>query len=459
MTRRVLMVSPHFPPDTSAATHRVRLLLPHLAALGWTPTVLTLTPESYEGTLEPALGSLVSEDVRVERVAALPAALTRAFGFGDLGLRSWMALRSRVRELMRAETFDALFWTVYPTWPAQSGPSLAHEAGAAFVLDLQDPWVGAWGDTVGPAGGGRPDMRSRMSRALSVRAEEATVLAADGVTAVSAGTIDALAARVRAVRDRPTAEVPLVALAADVAWARSGPPLPDALRFDDDHVHVVWVGTLLPAGLGVLRAILDALADAGRRDARVRERVRLHFVGTSNESRADAPARALPVAREAGVAAQVTEHAPRVGYREALQLLGAADAVLLGGSTEAHYTPSRLYPALLGGAPMLAVYREGSHAVSVLRGLPSEPAVHVVAFPAGGPDHVAREALARAWRAVAALPSGAGAARAAAPASDARTLPVARAAAAELVRVLDAAVARVNARTSGDANSSASEAR
>ena len=447
MTRRVLMVSPHFPPDSSAASHRVRLLLPHLPALGWTPTVLTLTPDSYEGALEPALGSLVSEDVRVERVRALPAALTRAIGFGDLGLRSWSALRSRVRALMRAEAFDALFWTVYPTWPAQSGPSLAHEAGAAFVLDLQDPWVGAWGDTVGPASGGRPDMRSRLSRALSVRAESATVRHADGVTAVSAGTIDALASRVPAVRDRPTAEVPLVALAGDVAWARSGPPPRDALRFSDGHVHVVWVGTLLPAGLGVLRAILDALADAGRRDARVRERVRLHFVGTSNESRVDAPERAMPLAREAGVAAQVTEHAPRVGYREAVQLLGAADAVLLGGGTEAHYTPSRLYPALLGGAPMLAVYRAGSHPVSVLRALPSDPPVYVVSFPAGGPDHGTREALAHAWRALAALPGGAGAARAMAPSSDARTAPIARAAACELVRVLDAAVARVRARS------------
>ena len=28
--RRVLMISPHYPPDSTAATHRVRLLAPHL---------------------------------------------------------------------------------------------------------------------------------------------------------------------------------------------------------------------------------------------------------------------------------------------------------------------------------------------------------------------------------------------------------------------------------------------
>jgi hypothetical protein len=42
--RRVLMVSPHFPPDTTAGSHRVRLLAPHLAARGWEPSVVTVDP-------------------------------------------------------------------------------------------------------------------------------------------------------------------------------------------------------------------------------------------------------------------------------------------------------------------------------------------------------------------------------------------------------------------------------
>ena len=31
------MVTPHFPPDTMAATHRVRLLAPYLEQFGWEP--------------------------------------------------------------------------------------------------------------------------------------------------------------------------------------------------------------------------------------------------------------------------------------------------------------------------------------------------------------------------------------------------------------------------------------
>ncbi len=436
--RRVLMVSPHFPPDSSAATHRVRLLLPHLRGLGWEPTVLTLTPESYEGALEPALLALVPAEARVERVAAWSPARTRTFGFGDLGLRGWRALRQRAQALLQDERFDALFWTVYPTWPAASGPALARAAGAAFVLDLQDPWVGAWGSSVGPTADGRADLRSRVSRALSLPVERRTVVASDGITAVSYGTIDALAARVPEVHGLPHAEVPLVALEADLAWARSAPPLPASLAFDTPHVHVVWVGTLLPAGRSVMRAILDGLALAVQRNPRVAERVRVHFVGTSNESRADAPALAMPIAQAAGVDGLVTEHASRVEYRAALQLLARADAVLLGGSTEAHYTPSRLYPALLSGAPLLAVYREGTHPVRVLQRVAADARTALITFGTAGPDAALTDALAQAWVALAERPLSA---TPRASISAARVTPLAIEAATALVDVLDRACA------------------
>src|SRR5262249_42921357 len=77
VVRRVLFVSPHFPPDSSAGTHRVRLLAPHMAAHGWEPTVLTVDPSDYEGALDPALAASVPENVRVIRARAWPASLTQ----------------------------------------------------------------------------------------------------------------------------------------------------------------------------------------------------------------------------------------------------------------------------------------------------------------------------------------------------------------------------------------------
>src|SRR5215467_1337202 len=106
MTRRVLFISPHFPPDSSAATHRVRLLAPHLAGHGWDPTVLTVDPADYEGALDPALAASVPDSVRVIRARAWPASITRRLGIGDLGLRAYRGLKRSATTLLERERSD-----------------------------------------------------------------------------------------------------------------------------------------------------------------------------------------------------------------------------------------------------------------------------------------------------------------------------------------------------------------
>jgi hypothetical protein len=50
-----------------------------------------------------------------------------------------------------------------------------------------------------------------------------------------------------------------------------------------------------------------------------------------------------------------------------LNELEAADAVFILGSTEPHYTPSKVYQGVLSGKPILAILHEQSTAVNVLR--------------------------------------------------------------------------------------------
>ena len=124
--RQVLMVSPHFPPDTSAGAHRVRLLAPHLAKFGWEPTVVAVDPRDYESRLDPGLAELVPPELRVVRSRAWPVNLTRRLGIGDLGLRAMRGLYRTCSELLARERFDVLFITIYPSYPALLGPLLKH---------------------------------------------------------------------------------------------------------------------------------------------------------------------------------------------------------------------------------------------------------------------------------------------------------------------------------------------
>ena len=379
--RRVLIVSPHFPPDTSAGAHRVRLLAPYLAAAGWEPTIVTVDPAAYEGPLDPDLASLVPEGLRVVRAPAWSARTTRAVGFGDLGLRAFTGLRRTCRELLARESFDALFITIYPTYPALLGPSMKRRFGVPFVLDYQDPWVGSWGRDVGAGPEGAPDMRSRASRAVAEHLEPLAVNAADALTAVSARTYEDVLARIRSARPRVCAAIPLGVDSRDLEWLRTRPR--ENRWFDprDGLVHVSYVGTVLPNGLTIVRALFAAAAQVRTEDPAAYARLRLHFVGTGNQRDASTPPRVLPLAAAAGVADIVTEVAPRIDYLDALNLQLASDAMLLLGSTEAHYTPSKVFPALLSRRPLLAIYHAASPVLDLLAGQPHVRTVAVDGDP------------------------------------------------------------------------------
>jgi glycosyltransferase involved in cell wall biosynthesis len=383
--RRVLFISPHFPPDSTAGTHRARLLAPRLAAHGWEPIVLTVDPSGYEGPLDAALAASVPSTLRVIRARAWPARLTRPLGVGDLGLRAFEGLWREATQLVAREPIDAVFITIYPTYPGLLGPLLKRRFHVPFALDYQDPWVGEWGRTVGAGNGGAPDAKSRASRWLARRLEPIALRAADAVTAVSTATYEQALQRHRIARPRASAELPIGWDERDVEFlrtrARRSAPL---FLSGDGLVHVAYVGTLLPTGLDTLRAVCAAWSRWRGCDAAAAGRLRLHFIGTSNERSGGVP-RALPIAHEFGLASFVTEHPDRVDYFDALQALDDADAVLLMGSTEPHYTPSKLYPAMASGRPMLAILHAASTATGLLRRFGRVPAVRLITYDGASP--------------------------------------------------------------------------
>ncbi len=375
--RRVLMISPHFPPDSSAGTHRVRLLAPHLAAYGWQPTVLTVAEQGYEGRVDPELSRLVPADLDVVRTRALPARLTRRIGIGDLGLRALPGLYRAAQRLHRQHRFDAVFITIYPTYPAVLGPMMKHRFGVPFVLDYQDPWVGAWGDTVGGGAGGTVDTKSRTSRALAEHLEPHVLRAADGVTAVSARTYEDALDRTGS-EPRAVAEIPIGWDAADidaVANRSARPPLIPR----DGRLNICYAGTLLPLGIATLRVVLEAARTLIEQEPRLADRLRFYFFGTSNQT-SGGEERVRPHARELGVEHLVHEHPARLDYLDALDALRQADVLLLLGSSERHYTPSKVFPALLAGRPLIALYHQASTVVEMLRAVAPEPASHLITF-------------------------------------------------------------------------------
>jgi hypothetical protein len=66
---------------------RVRMRLPHFAEFGWEPCVLAVAATGDE-TLDPLLLETVPSDIKVERVRAIPAAISKQVGIGNVALRA-----------------------------------------------------------------------------------------------------------------------------------------------------------------------------------------------------------------------------------------------------------------------------------------------------------------------------------------------------------------------------------
>jgi hypothetical protein len=146
---------------------------------------------------------------------------------------------------------------------------------------------------------------------------------------------------------------------------------------DDGRVNVCYTGTLLPLGVETLRAVLLAARRVIEQHPQLHDRLRFYFFGTSNQS-ASTEYRVMAHARECGVEDIVHEHPARLDYLEALAALRQASALLLMGSSEAHYTASRFSP-LLADRPTLAVYHEASTVVDIFSA--AAPCRQVISYP------------------------------------------------------------------------------
>jgi hypothetical protein len=375
--RRVLLISPHFPPDSTAGTHRVRLLAPYLQRYGWEPTVLTVESSAYEGVLDDELSTLLPAPVRVIRAPAFSTRVSRPLGIGDLGLRSFMGLKRKATELLRTEKFDALFITIFPAYTALLGPMLVRRFHIPFVLDYQDPWVSAWGSEVGGGPKGKVDLKSRASRALAKWLEPHAVRAASAITAVSAGTYEPILARNPTIRPITDA-IPIGAEPLD--FRRKSSTVGRTFDASDDLVHICYTGAMLPLGYETLRAVLRAAALLRDRQPKAFARLRFHFYGTSNQSTHTDELRVMPEAAALGLEKIVEEVPTRVPYSRAVRIQTDATVLLAMGSSERHYTASKIYPLLMAQRPLLAVYHEASTVVDALRRIARPPSVQLIAY-------------------------------------------------------------------------------
>lgn len=358
--RNVVLVSPYFPPSTLAGVHRARHLARHLPHFGWRPTVVCVDPRHLVERPDPQLASMLPRELDIVRSAAVPAAATRLLGFGDIGLRAFVPLGRAIDTILCSRPVDAVLITGGPFYPMLHARRISRTRNVPVVLDFQDPWVSDWGAHQPRAS------KAGMAHALARWLEPHVVRAADFVTSVSDEQNAQMRRRYSWLDAQRMEAIPIGGDPEDFEILRRQPLTTPVLKLTEDRLTLSYVGTCLPRALPLMECILGAVRHVRNVAPALAERLRLEFVGTSNQTVFEGAPLVQPVAERLGVGDLVRETPQRIPYIDALNVLANSHALLLVGSDEPHYTASKIYPALISGRPTISLFDRRSSAHDIL---------------------------------------------------------------------------------------------
>jgi hypothetical protein len=360
--KRVLIVSPYFPPVNAADMHRVRMSLPYFPANGWEPIVLAIDPADTEQAVDDRLLETIPDSVPVVRTHAWPARVTRLVGIGNPAIRGFAQMYAAGARILRDRSVDLIFFSTTQFVALALGRLWKARFGVPYVVDIQDPWHSTYYDDK-PAAEQPP--KYALMRHVHRILERWTLKKVDGVIAVSDAYIGSLRQRYPWIAEDTCVTIPFGASPLDfeVIGRRDARMQPSASAPSFEGVYFGRGGGDMSTALNIL---FKALA-AGRQASERLRHVTLRFQGTAYGCDPSAPLTVHPLAQAAGVANQVFESTMRVPYTATLDGLQRADFLLVIGSDDPQYSASKIYSYILARRPILAVVHERSPLVDIIR--------------------------------------------------------------------------------------------
>lgn len=333
--------------------HRTRLLVQHLPASGWEPIVLTVDEKYYEGQVDLQLKEIIDPSLRIQKVDALPIGPLRLVG--DLGLRSFFSLYRNAIAIIKKEHIDLVFISIPSFYISLLGRWIHARTRIPYVIDYIDPWVHEFPDS------DRLLSRGWWSTRLAQMLEPIAVRYARVITGVDRAYFQPVLNRNPHLNDKALSD------AFPYGWESNDLRLVTSRKIsssDKKTIDLIYAGAILPRSLLLLRFLFTVIAKNKERLCDFRFR----FIGTAVPNRKGYVSPVEALAKEMDVWREQVEEIPsRMAYGPLLEEIGNADGVFILGGTEAHYTPSKLYNAVLMKKPVFAMLHEKSTTVELIR--------------------------------------------------------------------------------------------
>ena len=360
--RRLLIISPFFPPSNTADMQRVRTSLPYYKALGWEPTVIAVDAKYADMPIDDLLIKSVPSNIKIHYIKALPKNLTSKLGLGSLALRSLSYYYKKVNQVLEQEKFDLIYFstTLFPVMIL--GAYWKKRFKVPYVIDMQDPWHSEYYQN-------KPkEQRPKkywFSYRLNKTLEPLALKKADGLISVSEYYIADLKARYPVIKNIPSDVITFGAFEPDMAIAEAASVNFESLLLPDS-INIVYIGR---GGLDMHQAIsplFTALKKGLAEEPELFGKLKFYFIGTSYAPSGQGKPTIIPLAKQFGVDKSVIEITGRISYYHTILTLKQADALFIPGSDDPKYTASKIYPYLLSKKPLIAIFNKNSSVVSII---------------------------------------------------------------------------------------------
>lgn len=361
--KKVLIISPNFPPVNSADMHRVRHIVNFLTEFGWYAEVVTVTPAMVESySTDDLLLKSLPNNLKVHFVQAWDVKWTRKFGLGSLSMRSFLYYRRKVNSILTENVFDLVFFSTTAFHVMALGPYWKRKFDIPFVIDIQDPWRSDF--YLDKPTHERPP-KFWISYNLDKYLEKITIPRADGIISVSETYLEIFKKRYGKISSNNKV-IPFAGFEKDFEII-GDLALPSQVQFSTEEINIVYVGR---GGYDMHMAVeiyFSSLNLLKERNPDIFSRVKTFFLGTSYAPKGKGKATLAMVGINMENGHKVLEISDRFEYFSTLKILQSADILFIPGSVDVGYTASKVFPYILAKRPLIACVSESSSVVDILK--------------------------------------------------------------------------------------------
>ena len=360
--KRVLIISPYFPPSNAADMQRVRMSLPFFKQYGWDAEVVMVNEQHSDILKDNLLLQSISPDIKIHKVGAFSKNITSKIGLGSLALRSLWYYLKEVNSLLDKTKYDLIYFSTTQFPVTILGNYWKKKFNIPYIIDIQDPWHS---DYYKDKPKGEQPPKYWFSYRLNKYLEPIAMKQLDGIISVSEGYIYDLKTRYPLIKDIPAVTIPFGAFNHDLSIAVKNEKLFKPI-LQPGFKNIVYIGrggadmhSALSVAFAAFKSCIQINPDLFRQ-------IRLYFIGTSYAAAGQGKQTILPLAKQFGIEENVIEITDRISYYHTLSILQHADALFIPGSDDPNYTASKIYPYLLTQKTLLALFNSKSPALKVL---------------------------------------------------------------------------------------------